>query len=74
MTITAQRTLLKSLSGRLVVSCQAYPREPLRNAHTMMLFAQAAVAGGAAAIRAQGLEGAASENGKKYRVRPGCWP
>lgn len=51
-----QQELLASLKGRLVVSCQAYPGEPLREPRAMMLFAQSAVAGGAAAIRAQGLE------------------
>lgn len=51
-----QQELLDSLRGRLVVSCQAYPGEPLRDPRAMMLIAQSAVAGGAAAIRAQGLE------------------
>ncbi|MFU8947598.1 N-acetylmannosamine-6-phosphate 2-epimerase [Mycetocola zhadangensis] len=48
--------MLKNLRGRLVVSCQAYPGEPLRDPRAMALMAQAAVEGGAAAIRAQGLE------------------
>lgn len=48
--------LISSLEHRLVVSCQAYPGEPLRDPHAMMLIAQSAVIGGAAAIRAQGLE------------------
>ncbi|MCP2032437.1 N-acylglucosamine-6-phosphate 2-epimerase [Okibacterium sp. HSC-33S16] len=48
--------ILKDLRGRLVVSCQAYPGEPLRDPRAMALMAQAAVEGGAAAIRAQGLD------------------
>lgn len=49
-------TLLESMRGGLIVSCQAYPGEPMRDPRTMAQIAQAAVAGGAVAIRAQGLE------------------
>jgi N-acylglucosamine-6-phosphate 2-epimerase len=48
--------MLELLRGRLVVSCQAYLGEPLRDARAMSLIAQSAVEGGAAAIRAQGLD------------------
>lgn len=48
--------MIESLRGGLVVSCQAYPGEPLRDARAMSLVAQAAAAGGAVGIRAQGLE------------------
>lgn len=48
--------MIESLRGGLVVSCQAYPGEPLRDARAMMLMAQSAAAGGAVGIRAQGLE------------------
>lgn len=48
--------LLAGLKGGLIVSCQAYPGEPMHDARTMMLVAQAAIAGGAVGIRAQGLE------------------
>lgn len=48
--------LIDSLAGRLVVSCQAYPGEPMRHPETMAQLAEAAVRGGAAAIRAQGLD------------------
>ncbi|MBO1754551.1 N-acetylmannosamine-6-phosphate 2-epimerase [Allobranchiibius sp. CTAmp26] len=51
---------MERLRGRLVVSCQAYPGEPMRDPRTMTQIAQAAVAGGAAAIRAQGIEDLAS--------------
>ncbi len=47
--------VLASLRGRLVVSCQAYPGEPMRDPRTMAQVAQACVVGGAAGIRAQGL-------------------
>lgn len=47
--------VLDRVRGRLVVSCQAYPQEPMRNPDTMRRVAEAVVAGGAAGIRAQGL-------------------
>ena len=48
-------SIVDALAGRLVVSCQAYPGEPMRDPRTMSQVAQACVAGGAAAIRVQGL-------------------
>jgi N-acylglucosamine-6-phosphate 2-epimerase len=48
--------MLHTLRGRLIVSCQAYPGEPLRDPDTMARIAESAVIGGAAAIRAQGLD------------------
>lgn len=48
-------TALEQIRGRLVVSCQAYPGEPMRDPVTMARVAQAAVLGGAAAVRVQGL-------------------
>jgi len=47
---------LTKLSGGLVVSCQAYPGEPMRDPVVMRALAQACVIGGAAGIRAQGLQ------------------
>lgn len=47
--------ILEQFRGRLVVSVQAYPGEPMRDPDTMARIAQAAVLGGAAGIRAQGL-------------------
>lgn len=47
---------IEALRGGLVVSCQAYPGEPLRDPEMMSGMAQAAVLGGAIGIRAQGLE------------------
>ncbi|WP_324652562.1 N-acetylmannosamine-6-phosphate 2-epimerase [Georgenia sp. H159] len=48
--------VLERLRGRLIVSCQAYPGEPLRVPEVMERMARAVVAGGAAGVRAQGLE------------------
>ncbi|MFG1945352.1 N-acetylmannosamine-6-phosphate 2-epimerase [Nonomuraea sp. NPDC048826] len=48
--------VLDAVRGRLIVSCQAYPGEPMRDPDTMCRMAQAVAAGGAAGIRAQGLE------------------
>jgi N-acylglucosamine-6-phosphate 2-epimerase len=47
--------LIAALRGTLVVSCQAYPGEPMRHPETMAQVAESAVRGGASAIRAQGL-------------------
>lgn len=48
--------LLQQVKGRLVVSCQAYPGEALRFPAAMTAMAQAALAGGAVGIRAQGID------------------
>lgn len=48
--------VVAALRGRLVVSCQAYPGEPMRHPDTMRRVAQAVAQGGAAGIRAQGLD------------------
>lgn len=47
--------VIESMRGRLVVSCQAYPGEAMRDSRTMEQVAAAVVTGGAAAVRAQGL-------------------
>ena len=47
--------LLDRLRGGLVVSCQAYPGEPLRRAEITAAMAQAVVEGGARAVRVQGV-------------------
>jgi N-acylglucosamine-6-phosphate 2-epimerase len=49
-------TTLQSLQGGLIVSCQAYPGEPMRHPLIMTAIAQAAIQGGAVGIRAQGLD------------------
>lgn len=48
-------SVLDRLRGGLVVSCQAYPGEPMLDPRTMAQVAQAAVAGGAVGIRGKGL-------------------
>lgn len=48
--------MIDSLRGGLIVSCQAYPGEPLRDPRAMALIAQSAAVGGAVGIRAQGLD------------------
>lgn len=45
--------IIASMAGGLVVSCQAYPGEPLRHPETMAQMAAAVEAGGAVAVRAQ---------------------
>lgn len=47
---------VEALRGRLVVSCQAYPGEAMRDPNTMSQIAQQCVRGGAAAIRVQGID------------------
>lgn len=46
---------LESLRGKLIVSCQAYPGEPLREPHITGAMAASVVRGGAAAVRVQGI-------------------
>ncbi len=53
--MTLKSTNLDSLKGQLVVSAQAYPGEPMRDPRTMAQVAASAVAGGAAAVRVQGI-------------------
>lgn len=48
--------ILEALRGGLIVSCQAYPGEPMLDPRTMTQIAQAAVAGGAVGIRGKGLD------------------
>lgn len=54
--MNAQRqAVIDAIKGQLIVSCQAYPGEPMRRADITAAVAQSAVAGGAAAIRVQGV-------------------
>ncbi|MGI6782270.1 MAG: N-acetylmannosamine-6-phosphate 2-epimerase [Acholeplasmataceae bacterium] len=48
--------VLELIKGKLIVSCQALEHEPLHGSHTMRKMALAAKEGGAAAIRANGIE------------------
>lgn len=52
---TRMTDTLAALRAGVVVSCQAYPGEPLRDPATMARMAQAAQDGGAVGIRAQGI-------------------
>ncbi|MGW8887548.1 N-acetylmannosamine-6-phosphate 2-epimerase [Streptomyces sp. NPDC055749] len=52
--------MLHSLSGALIVSCQALPGEALHGAEVMARMARAAVAGGAAAVRVNSPEDVAA--------------
>lgn len=47
--------VLARLDGGLIVSCQAYPGEAMRDPKTMVQVAHAAISGGAAGIRLQGI-------------------
>ncbi|MEU9577568.1 putative N-acetylmannosamine-6-phosphate 2-epimerase [Streptomyces chilikensis] len=46
-----RQSLAASLEGRLIVSCQAPPGDPMRHTGTLVRMALAAEAGGAAAVR-----------------------
>ncbi|MGP9680539.1 N-acetylmannosamine-6-phosphate 2-epimerase [Brachybacterium sp. AOP3-A1-3] len=48
--------LIAPLEGSLIVSCQAYPGEAMRDPSTMAQIANAVQTGGASAVRAQGLD------------------
>ena len=54
------QTLIESLSGKLIVSCQALPHEPLYGAVYMEAMARAALIGGAGGIRANGADNIAA--------------
>lgn len=65
--------LIDTLKGKLIVSCQAYPGEPLRHPETMAQMALAAQLGGAAAIRCQGLSDIAAIKGAVDIPVIGIW-
>lgn len=48
--------MIDDIKGKLIVSCQALPDEPLYGSQVMAKMAIAATQGGASAIRAQGVE------------------
>lgn len=66
-------SLIEQLRGKLIVSCQAYPGEPLRHPETMAQMARAAELGGAAAIRCQGLSDIAAIKGRVDIPVIGLW-
>lgn len=65
--------LIASLRGRLIVSVQAYPGEPMRHPETMAQIARAAEIGGAAAIRCQGLSDISAIKGSVQVPVIGLW-
>ena len=64
---------LAAIEGGLIVSCQAYPDEPMRHPETMTQIAEAAVLGGAVGIRAQGLEDIRSIHQRVALPQIGLW-
>lgn len=64
---------IATLTGGLIVSCQAYPGEPLRHPETTAQMAEAVVAGGAVAIRAQGLADISFIKGRTTVPLIGLW-
>ncbi|QOQ39268.1 N-acetylmannosamine-6-phosphate 2-epimerase [Trueperella pecoris] len=65
--------LIESLRGKLIVSAQAYPGEPMRHPETMAQVALAGERGGAAAIRCQGLADIAAIKGQVDVPVIGLW-
>ncbi len=65
--------IIESIKGKLVVSVQAYPGEPLRNSETMAQMARACELGGAAAIRCQGLSDISAIKGRVDIPVIGLW-
>lgn len=56
MSVTGTNAVLEALRGGLVVSCQAYPGEAMRDPRTMAQVALAVVEGGAVGVRVQGVD------------------
>lgn len=54
--MTNKSKIFNLIKGKLVVSCQALPEEPLHSPYIMGRMAYAASLGGAAGIRANGIE------------------
>src|SRR5688572_30468179 len=54
------KSLIESLAGKLIVSCQALPDEPLNEPIYLAAMARAAVMGGAGGIRANGADNIAA--------------
>ncbi len=65
--------VISAIRGKLIVSVQAYPGEPLRHPETMAQMARACELGGAAAIRCQGLADIAAIKGRVDIPVIGLW-
>ncbi|MGW1098489.1 N-acetylmannosamine-6-phosphate 2-epimerase [Streptomyces sp. NPDC002455] len=70
--MTAQ-DLADTLKGRLIVSCQAPPGDPMRDTATLVRLALSAVAGGGSAIRANEPEVVAAITGAVDLPVIGLW-
>ena len=66
-------SIVAGLKDKLIVSCQAYPDEPLCHPETTAQMAQACVLGGAAAIRCQGLADISAIKGQVEVPVIGLW-
>lgn len=66
-------SVVESIRGGLIVSCQAYPGEPLRHPETMAQMAAAVERGGAVAVRAQGLADVTAVKGRVSVPVIGIW-
>lgn len=64
---------IEALHGGLIVSCQAYPGEPMRNPETMTQMAESAMRGGAVGIRAQGIADIALIHERVRLPQIGLW-
>lgn len=69
----ALQEMLEQLKGKLIVSVQAYPGEPLRNPEAMAQISKACEDGGAAAIRCQGLADVSAIKGRVDLPVIGLW-
>ena len=65
--------VIEAIKGKLIVSVQAYPGEPLRTPEVMALMSRACELGGAAAIRCQGLSDIAAIKGRVDIPVIGLW-
>ena len=65
--------VIEAIKGKLIVSVQAYPGEPLRHPETMAQMARACELGGAAAIRCQGLSDISAIKGRVDIPVIGLW-
>ncbi|MDO4538452.1 MAG: N-acetylmannosamine-6-phosphate 2-epimerase [Coriobacteriales bacterium] len=65
--------VISAIRGKLIVSVQAYPGEPLRHPETMAQMSRACELGGAAAIRCQGLSDIAAIKGRVDIPVIGLW-
>jgi putative N-acetylmannosamine-6-phosphate epimerase len=52
----ATATILATLKGRLIVSCQADPGDPMDHTETIVRMAMSVISGGAAGLRAEGAK------------------